>query len=273
MGIDLRETHILGPTTYQRLVGAERCPALAAHGIAEVGLSRCDRAFRVLVDRPAAAQGVFVLDHAGAVLVDGAWRRVSEQACYLCPPGLRRGYHAVEQDFHFGWIAWLPGAVPGMPQVPTLTQRPCEALAESIRQLWREVTGAGEAVMLAHLVPLVRQQVGRLLGAHRRLDCLWEEVDADPAHPWTVADLASRISVSDEQLRRLCRAEHDQGPMERVRGLRLDRAAALLRSTTMPVAAVGAATGYADPEAFATAFRRRFGCGPTAWRAASGSRG
>ena len=266
MGLDLRETHILGPTTYQRLVGASRCPALAAHGIAEVGLSRCDRAFRVVVDRPAAALAVFVLDHAGAVLVDGAWRRVSEQACYLCPSGLRRGYHAIEQDFHLGWIAWNPGPVPGMPAVPTLAQRPCEALAESVRLLWREVTGSADAVLMAHLVPLVRLHIGRLLGAERRLDRLWEEVDADPAHPWTVADLASRIGVGDEQLRRLCRAEHGQGPMERVRALRLERAAALLRSTAMPVAAVGAATGYADPEAFATAFRRRFGRGPTVWR-------
>jgi transcriptional regulator GlxA family with amidase domain len=54
--------------------------------------------------------------------------------------------------------------------------------------------------------------------------------------------------------------------MERVRHLRLDRAAALLRSTTMPVADVAQAVGYADPEAFATAFRRRFGRVPRVWR-------
>lgn len=256
----------MGSTTYQRLVGTERCPQLAQHGIVEVGLSRCDRTFRVIAERPATALALFVLDRAGAVLVEGTWHRVSSEACYLCPPGLRRGYHAIDQDFHIGWIAWSAVAVPDLPPVPTLVQRPCEALAEGIRLLWREVTGSADALLLAHLVPVVRQHVGRLLGENRRLDRVWEEVDADPAHPWTVADLAQHVGLGPEQLRRLCQREHGQGPMERVRGLRLDRAAALLRSTAIPVAAVSAAIGYADPEAFATAFRRRFGCGPTSWR-------
>lgn len=267
---DLRETHILGPNTYQRLVDADRFPAMRGMGIREAGLSLCDRRFGAIVDRPACAQAMFVLDRAGSVLVGGGWHEVSAGHLYVCPPGLRRGCRAAEQGFHIGWITWEPGPVPGIPEVPALTRRPCDALAETIRLLWRELAGSADALALAHLAPLLQLQAGRLLETGPRLDQLWQAVDADPGHPWSVDRLAAMLGVGGEQLRRLCLAQHAQRPMERVRGLRLARAAALLRSTGMPVAQVAAAVGYRDAEAFSTAFRHHHGTSPQLFRRSAG---
>jgi AraC-like DNA-binding protein len=69
-------------------------------------------------------------------------------------------------------------------------------------------------------------------------------------------------------LRQLHRAFADTGESfgETVRRLRFARSLDLL-ARGEPVADVAEACGFADPGYFATAFRRRFGCAPTAWRA------
>ena len=265
MDLDLRETHILGRRTYQRLVLTTACPGLAESGVSECGLSLCDQDFTVLQNRPTGAVLMLVLEGSGAVLVEGGWQPVQGGHAYFAPAGLRRGWRAAQPDWHIGWLTWAEGRTPvGMSTIPTLSQANGEALTEVMRLLWRETVAGSDPLALAHLLPLLRLHLGRLLGAepNRRLERLWQEVDADLACAWTVGFLAERIGVGQEQLRRLCLSAHGQRPMERVRSLRLARASALLASTSMPVAAVAEAVGYADPEAFATAFRRVHGRSP-----------
>ena len=257
MDDDLRDTHILGRKTYQRLVSAANQAALATEGLAECGLSLSDEGFAVVQSRPAAAVLVLILDGAGELLVDGGWQPAAGGTVYLAPAVMRRGWRGRQRDWHIAWLAWEPSSSPAaIPTIPTRLPVDGSALADVVRLLWRET--------IAHLMPLLRLQLGRILGADpgHRLDRLWLEVDADPAHAWNIATLAARIGVGPERLRRLCRTAHGEAPMERVRRLRLARAAALLAATSMPVRAVAEAVGYADPEAFATAFRRQHGHSP-----------
>ena len=51
-----------------------------------------------------------------------------------------------------------------------------------------------------------------------------------------------------------------------LRGLRMDTAANLLRSSDLPVAEIAHRVGYEDPSRFAAAFRRHTGCRPTELR-------
>jgi len=60
----------------------------------------------------------------------------------------------------------------------------------------------------------------------------------------------------------------DERPMTYLAGWRLARAADLLRGTDEPVEAVGRRVGYANPFAFSTAFRRRYGVPPRSYRRA-----
>jgi AraC-like DNA-binding protein len=89
---------------------------------------------------------------------------------------------------------------------------------------------------------------------------------AEPAHKWTVTELATRCftsrSVLDERFRRLL----DCSPIRYLAEWRLELAADLLRSTRMKIAAVAEQVGYESEEAFSRAFRRRVGTSPARWR-------
>jgi AraC-like DNA-binding protein len=89
---------------------------------------------------------------------------------------------------------------------------------------------------------------------------------AEPAHKWTVTELATRSftsrSVLDERFRRLL----DCSPIRYLAEWRLELAADLLRSTRMKVGAVAKQVGYESEEAFSRAFRRRVGTSPARWR-------
>jgi AraC-like DNA-binding protein len=90
---------------------------------------------------------------------------------------------------------------------------------------------------------------------------------ADPAHDWTVAELAhavaaSRTALVDGFVRLLGRP-----PIRYLTEWRLNLASGLLRTTESRVGEVAAAVGYSSEEAFSRAFKRAFGKSPVHWRA------
>jgi AraC-like DNA-binding protein len=58
----------------------------------------------------------------------------------------------------------------------------------------------------------------------------------------------------------------DLSVAEELRSIRLRRARRLLRQTNVSVGEIALVCGYEDPSAFARIFRKRQGCGPTAYR-------
>lgn len=89
---------------------------------------------------------------------------------------------------------------------------------------------------------------------------------ADPAHPWTVAELASRNSMSRAAFSARFTAHVGEPPLTYLTGWRMTLAADLLRDTDAAVATVGRDVGYRDGFAFSVAFKRAHGVTPTQWR-------
>lgn len=93
-----------------------------------------------------------------------------------------------------------------------------------------------------------------------------ERCAAHLAHPPSRAALAKLTDLSPSRLSHRFRAamgESLSGWLERTR---LGRAAHLLDATDLPIAAVAAEVGYADPFHFSGRFRRWSGHAPTVWR-------
>ncbi|MFB6627930.1 AraC family transcriptional regulator [Streptomyces sp. NPDC056374] len=88
----------------------------------------------------------------------------------------------------------------------------------------------------------------------------------DPAAPWTVERLAAEAGVSRPTLARRFTALVGRPPMAYLAWWRLTRAAALLRDTPDPLAAVARRVGYSTPYALSHAFRREFGTTPGQYR-------
>jgi AraC-like DNA-binding protein len=88
----------------------------------------------------------------------------------------------------------------------------------------------------------------------------------NPAHPWTVADLASAVGVSRAGLARRFTDLVGEPPMAYLTSWRLALAADLLREPHATVGAVARQVGYGTPFALSTAFKRERGLSPQQYR-------
>ncbi|MFD0684371.1 AraC family transcriptional regulator [Actinomadura fibrosa] len=96
-------------------------------------------------------------------------------------------------------------------------------------------------------------------------------LEAEPAHPWRLDELAGAVNLDPAYLGRLFKQHAGVGPLGFLARLRAERAATLLAHSALPVARVGAAVGWDDPTYFARRFRTLVGLTPTDYRRRSRS--
>lgn len=91
-------------------------------------------------------------------------------------------------------------------------------------------------------------------------------IHGQPAHPWTLADLAREAASSRSSLAQRFALLVGQPPMQYLTQWRMQVAATLLAQNGAKVAAVGAQVGYDSQAAFSRAFKKATGLAPGAWR-------
>jgi AraC-like DNA-binding protein len=89
----------------------------------------------------------------------------------------------------------------------------------------------------------------------------------NPAHPWTVANLAAAVGSSRAVFARRFTEQVGEPPIAFLTGWRLALAADLLRSSQATIAAVARQVGYSTPFALSSAFKRAYGVSPNTHRA------
>jgi AraC family transcriptional regulator len=100
----------------------------------------------------------------------------------------------------------------------------------------------------------------------RRLD---EYVDAHLDEPIRVGSLAGVLSISEGHLHRALRMTTGETPLTFVNRRRIERAAALFRTSPLGVQDAALAVGFASPSAFARVFRTIMGRSPSEYRQAA----
>jgi AraC-like DNA-binding protein len=88
----------------------------------------------------------------------------------------------------------------------------------------------------------------------------------DLAHPWTIAELATKVGVSRAALAQRFGRLVGEPPMAYLTGLRLAQAADLIRETDATLETVARQVGYGTPFALSTAFKREHGVSPQEYR-------
>lgn len=149
-------------------------------------------------------------------------------------------------------------------------------LAALLQAMWQEVAaGSPHGRLYAESLSLgLARQVFRRFGpatgdddARGRLAsatlarveaCLRERL----AEPLGLADLAEAAGLSRSHFARLYRRTTGQTPYQRLLGLRLEKAAHLLRQGRLPLAEVALACGFSSQSHLGDACRRHFGCAP-----------
>ncbi|MFZ5792541.1 MAG: helix-turn-helix domain-containing protein [Pseudomonadota bacterium] len=100
----------------------------------------------------------------------------------------------------------------------------------------------------------------------RRLDRALAFIEANKAERLTVERIAAAAHTSAGHLHALFRRHLGVTPMDHLGAIRLDHAMGLLASSDVSIAAVAAASGYADQSALTRAFKRRCGMTPARYR-------
>jgi transcriptional regulator GlxA family with amidase domain len=115
-----------------------------------------------------------------------------------------------------------------------------------------------------------RSPPGQRFGiAHQGLGRALSIMETNPTEPFDRASLASIAGVSVRQLERLFAAQLGTTPAAHHQDLRLDRARRLLLETTMPIAEIGTACGFASASHFSREFKRYYSRTPSGFRQGS----
>jgi AraC family transcriptional regulator, alkane utilization regulator len=91
-------------------------------------------------------------------------------------------------------------------------------------------------------------------------------IHKDPAHPWTVSELARQVGVSRSTLASRFTELLGQPPMQYLTQWRLQLAAHHLQNTDQSIAKIAYQVGYESEAAFNRAFKRYAGKPPGTWR-------
>ena len=96
-----------------------------------------------------------------------------------------------------------------------------------------------------------------------------QALHAEPARPWTVADLAAEAMLSRSSFARRFTGLLGMGPLAYLTEWRMALARERLRHSDDRLAAIARSLGYGSEFAFAAAFKRHHGAAPGRWRAAT----
>jgi AraC-like DNA-binding protein len=107
----------------------------------------------------------------------------------------------------------------------------------------------------------------RSVDSTRRLLRIKDAIDARYAERLDVGVLASMAGISRANFSRQFREAFGEPPHQYLKSRRMERAAALLRSTDQPVADICRDVGLRSVGSFTTSFRRAYGRSPAAYRA------
>lgn len=114
-----------------------------------------------------------------------------------------------------------------------------------------------------HLAEGVRGGVGWLFAlADRQMSAAMNAMHDDPAHRWTIQELAERASMSRSTFALKFKETVGSSPMEYLTRWRMLLAGDRLTNTSDPISQISISLGYESESAFGTAFKRVMGCSP-----------
>jgi AraC-like DNA-binding protein len=185
------------------------------------------------------------------------------------------GAYRFEGDLCQSLLAALPGILPLRPSVGSTLRATLDLLAgEMLRDEPGQQTLLDRLLDVA-LVQILREHFSTRRAAaptwfrassDERIGAALRALHADPAHPWTVAELAERALLSRSAFARQFTELLGMAPLAYLNDWRMALARERLRDTDARLAAISAGLGYASEFSFAAAFKRRHGIAPGRWR-------
>lgn len=249
------------------------CSLLAHHDIAHVGIMEASAPFEIVRSDQGGTFMLACLDGEGRVLSEGRWLRIRRGEACLQPPFVKNALKIEGKGtWKFAWVRYHEDRE----RVPILSSNSPvsgrfepEPLRSAIIGLHTETGAAASPSAMHHWTELIHHYVVSFAQPHMtdsRLWRVWQAVEADLKHPWTLGELASIACVSEEHLRRMCKKELGRSPMKHLTYLRFQRAVRLLSETDDKIEVIAHEIGFENPFTFSNTFKQWFGWRPSEHR-------
>ena len=290
-GNNLTEKHIFGDDPRLRCVRSspedERdwlenqpiCPSLAHYQILHAGIMEANYPYEVVRTCQEGAFFIVTLRGNGRILVNGAWHDCGEGQACLLPAYTTNAFHCIQDggQWDFCWVRYHhpPEQIPLIASSePIIDQFSIDQFNAAMQGLLFEAEQEHREAISEQWVLLIHTYVREFVAPHQtdeRLWRLWDAVEHNLGSGWTLDIMARTACLSAEHLRRLCKAQHGRSPMQQVRWLRMQRAAAMLVTTDFKIEAIACDVGYKNPIVFSTAFKKHFQLQPSKYRSQQAS--
>jgi AraC-like DNA-binding protein len=273
--IQSHDTNSIGARSREKIVNPDMCPALRDVRIGLCGISDARAGFTFVRHAPDFGQVLMTCDGEGRALVKGHWQTMRRGMAYVTPQGVPHAYHAIRGvPWRVCWAHYNEGPVPTTItcRAPSVLHVNPQPLHSALLGLYFEATGEADPDVMAHWVHLIHTNFVRLNDAWDQRHAnwhIWEKVNADLGHPWTVAELAAMACMSGESFRLWCHKCHGHSPLEHVTFLRMRRATDVLRRSDQKLEVIARWLGYENVFAFSRAFKRWIGMPPAHFRHAA----
>ncbi len=275
--------HVIGPDCQERFLAIEHQSAVALRdvGVMWSGISDLVKPYEISRAQPTFHLALYTVAGSGWVDVAGCPAEIGAGELLIVPAGTPCAYGIRSARwqvlwFHLALSTGIGQALRGRAPVihaAAFTARLQAAMEGFLVEARGSDDGARRAVELnAELIgcylerELAADVDPRSAAIRRRLQQLWDEVDRNLRHPWSVAALAGHVHESQINLYRLCARHFDVKPMAMVTRLRMERARQFLRETDEPLKRIADWIGYRNEFAFSTAFKRFSGLSPRDFR-------
>ncbi|MGL1957957.1 MAG: AraC family transcriptional regulator [Colwellia sp.] len=143
----------------------------------------------------------------------------------------------------------------------------------SLLRDFNHVSGQHQTDIITGIIDVLIYQIAQSLYKNvnltiqqRKFKTLIQSVKKQLQYPWSVAELAAKIHISEPQLYRLCKQETGFSPLKLLTKYRLEYACNLLRYTNYNLEQIAFSIGYADSIGFAHRFKLFYGISPGKWR-------
>jgi AraC-like DNA-binding protein len=191
------------------------------------------------------------------------------------------GAYRFEGDLCQSLLAALPDLLPVRPAAGSTLRATLDLLAgEMLRD------EPGQQTLLDRLLDVALVQILRdhftsrdtaapgwfRASADERVGTALRALHADPAHAWTVAELAGEAALSRSAFARQFTDLVGLAPLAYLNDWRMALARERLRDTEARLAGIATSLGYASEFSFAAAFKRHHGVAPGRWRGGARTR-
>ena len=243
------------------------CPALANFQIRHLAVAYMATPFEIVRTRLSGRYFLASFGGVGRVLIDGRWAKCRPGQAMLLPPSTLQAFQTLPDkrwDFCWGRYQERAGQKPlASARTPIIAEFDAEPLRRAILGLHRECSSGGPLTeRWAGLVHAYVMQFAQPAQMDSRRWTLWEEVARSLADPWSIAEMARRVHLSERQLQRLCLRDLGRSPRQQLIWLRMRRAAELLQ-TNAKIDTIARDVGDQNPFVFSTTFKRVMGWSPS----------